>query len=161
MQSYQVNAIQSPAEVIMFKNILLATDGSRLCNESVKAAIALAKSCGSTLVGLSVAGNLRALSIPEVSVGVDVERTDAAGREHALASVEMITAMAREEGVPCTVQVAQGGRPYEEIMRVAEREHCDAIIMASKARSTLGRLLLGSQTQKLLAHSKVPVLVYR
>lgn len=143
----------------MFKNILLATDGSRLCNESVKAAIALAKSCGSTLVGLSVAGNLRALSIPEVSV--DVARTEEAGRERALASVEMITAMAREEGVPCTVQVAQGGRPYEEIMRVAEREHCDAIIMASKARSTLGRLLLGSQTQKLLAHSKVPVLVYR
>jgi len=101
----------------MFKNILLATDGSRLCNESVKAAIALAKSCGSSLVGLSVSGNLRALSIPEVSVGVDLARADEAGRARALASVEMITEMARQEGVPCSVQVAQGGRPYEEIMR--------------------------------------------
>ena len=145
----------------MFKNILLATDGSRLSNESVKAAIALAKSCGSRLIGLSVTGNLRALSIPEVSVGVDMQQTDEAGRAKALASIAMITDMAREEGVPCTVQVAQGGRPYEEIMRVAEREHCDAIIMASKARSTLGRMLLGSQTQKVLARSKVPVLVFR
>ncbi|MBP0597251.1 universal stress protein [Herbaspirillum sp. LeCh32-8] len=145
----------------MFKNILLATDGSRLCNESVKAAIALAKSCGSRLVGLSVAGNLRALSIPEVSVGVDLQQSDEAGRAKALASIAMITEMAREQGVDCTVQVAQGGRPYEEIMRVAEREHCDAIFMASKARSTLGRMLMGSQTQKVLARSKVPVLVFR
>ncbi|WDZ98315.1 universal stress protein [Herbaspirillum sp. WKF16] len=145
----------------MFKNILLATDGSRLCNESVKAAIALAKSCGSKLVGLSVAGNLRALSIPEVSVGVDVQQADEAGRAKALASIAMISDMAREQGVDCTVQMAQGGRPYEEIMRVAEREHCDAIFMASKARSTLGRMLLGSQTQKVLARSKVPVLVFR
>jgi nucleotide-binding universal stress UspA family protein len=139
----------------------LATDGSRLCNESVKAAIALAKSCGSKLVGLSVAGNLRALSIPEVSVGVDVQQADEAGRAKALASIAMISDMAREQGVDCTVQMAQGGRPYEEIMRVAEREHCDAIFMASKARSTLGRMLLGSQTQKVLAHSTTPVLVYR
>lgn len=145
----------------MFKNILLATDGSRLCNESVKAAIALAKSCGSRLVGLSVAGNLRALSIPEVSVGVDVPQVDEAGRAKALASIAMISEMAREQGVDCTVQMTQGGRPYEEIMRVAEREHCDAIFMASKARSTLGRMLMGSQTQKVLARSKVPVLVFR
>lgn len=145
----------------MFKNILLATDGSRLCNESVKAAIALAKSCGSRLVGLTVVGNLRALPLSEAAAAVDAPQDDEAGQARALASISVISELAREQGVDCKVQMAQGGRPYEEIMRVAEREHCDAIFMASKAKSRLGRMLLVSQTQEVLARSKVPVLVFR
>jgi nucleotide-binding universal stress UspA family protein len=145
----------------MFKKILLATDGSRLCNESVKAAIELAKNCGGRLVGLSVAARLRALSITEASCGVDPQQLGQAGRDRALASVNLISEMARQQGVPCTVEVAEGAKPYEEIMRVAEREQCDAIFMASHAKSALQRVLLGSQTQKVLAQSRLPVLVFR
>ncbi|EJN06642.1 universal stress protein [Herbaspirillum sp. YR522] len=145
----------------MFKKILLATDGSRLCNESMKAAIALAGQCGSRLVGLSVVARLRAMSVTEANCGVDPQQPGQAGRDRALASVRLISELARQQGVPCTVQVAEGGQPYEEIMRVAEREQCDAIFMAAPARSALQRVLLGSQTQKVLAQSRVPVLVLR
>lgn len=145
----------------MFKKILLATDGSRLCTESIKAAVELARNCGGALVGLSVAGNLRALSIPEVSLGVDVQQLGQEGRQRASANVEAISELASRRGVPCTVHVTEGGRPYEEIMRMAEREQCDAIFMASHAKSMLERIFVGSQAQKVLAHSKLPVLVFR
>lgn len=145
----------------MFKKILLATDGSRLCNESVKTAIALAANCGSRLVGLSVAARLRAMSITEASCGLDPQQPGQAGRDRALASVQLIAELARQQGVPCTVQVAEGEPPHEAIMRVAEREQCDAIFMAAHAKSALQRMLLGSQTQKVLAQSPVPVLVLR
>jgi len=145
----------------MFKKILLATDGSKLCNESVRAAIELASQCGSRLVGLSVAARLRAASISEASCGLDPQQPGQAGRSHALASVNLIAELARAQGVPCAVQVAEGVQPYEEIMRVAEREQCDAIFMASHARSALQRGLRSSQTQQVLARSALPVLVFR
>ncbi|MCA1323664.1 universal stress protein [Herbaspirillum sp. alder98] len=145
----------------MFKKILLATDGSRLCNESVKAAIELARNCGGRLVGLSVAARVRALTITEANCGLDPQQPGQAGRDRAVASVNLISDMARQQGVPCTVQVAEGAQPYQEIMRVAEREQCDAIFMASHAKSALQRVLLGSQTQKVLAQSRLPVLVFR
>ncbi len=145
----------------MFKNILLATDGSKLCNESVKAAIELAKNCGSRVVGLSVAEHVPALSLADISAGADVPQARHAGHAKAVANVELIANLAEKRGVPCTVQVTDGNQPYEEIIRVAEKEKCDAIFMASHGKTALERVFVGSQTQKILAKSKLPVVVFR
>jgi nucleotide-binding universal stress UspA family protein len=63
--------------------------------------------------------------------------------------------------VPCETHTALSFLPYEEIIRAADDYHCDVIFMASHGRRGLSRLLAGSQTQKVLAYSKVPVLVLR
>jgi nucleotide-binding universal stress UspA family protein len=68
---------------------------------------------------------------------------------------------AQAAGVSCTCAHAMSDLPYEEIIKAAQRYKCDLIFMASHGRSGIARLLLGSQTSKVLAHSKVPVLVHR
>jgi nucleotide-binding universal stress UspA family protein len=64
-------------------------------------------------------------------------------------------------GVSCDIVCETNDHPYEGIIRVAEQKGCDLIMMASHGRRGLGALLLGSETQKVLTHSKIPVLVYR
>ena len=68
---------------------------------------------------------------------------------------------AQDEGVPCETLFEVSDYPFEAIIRVAEQKGCDLIMMASHGRRGVGALLLGSETQKVLTHSKVPVLVYR
>jgi nucleotide-binding universal stress UspA family protein len=68
---------------------------------------------------------------------------------------------AGETGVACEVFYEKNDSPYEAIIRVAEQKGCDLIMMASHGRRGVGALLLGSETQRVLTHSKIPVLVYR
>jgi len=68
---------------------------------------------------------------------------------------------AKQAGVACETVTAQSFNPYEEIIEVAKKYQCDAIFMASHGRRGLNRLFLGSETQKVLAHSDIPVLVLR
>jgi nucleotide-binding universal stress UspA family protein len=68
---------------------------------------------------------------------------------------------AREARVACDLVYEKNDYPYEAIIRVAEQKGCDLIMMASHGRRGVGALLLGSETQKVLTHSKIPVLVFR
>jgi nucleotide-binding universal stress UspA family protein len=68
---------------------------------------------------------------------------------------------AKEAGVPCETVKAKSVQPYEAIIEAAAKKRCDLIIMASHGRRGMEGLLLGSETQKVLAHSKIPVLVFR
>ena len=72
-----------------------------------------------------------------------------------------LTRAAQNEGVACDVVLETTDQPYEAIVKVAEQKGCDLIMMASHGRRGVGALLLGSETQKVLTHSKIPVLVYR
>ncbi|MEO0314035.1 MAG: hypothetical protein RI928_491 [Pseudomonadota bacterium] len=75
-------------------------------------------------------------------------------------SVAKIRELAEKAGVQCSAIVTRHDHPYEEIIAVAKKKRCDAIWIAPRSRNALDRLLLGSQTQHVMAHSAVPVIVY-
>jgi nucleotide-binding universal stress UspA family protein len=148
----------------MFKHILICTDGSRLAAKGIKAGVKLAKALGAKVSGLYV---VPPWSVPFYGEGVTygIPRSpqqyktamEKAGRK-VLATLEI---EARSAGVPCTVQVVTADAPWQGIVRTAKSRRCDAIIMASHGRGGLGGLVLGSETTRVLAHSKLPVLVIR
>jgi len=147
----------------MYKSILVPIDGSPLSRSAAKEAVAFAKDQGAKVVGFYVAPayqpNVYADFVPATFV-TPKEYDDMAKKTAAkyLSAVEKAAAAA---GVACASAHAMSDLPYEEIVKAAQRYKCDLIFMASHGRSGIARLLLGSQTSKVLAHSKVPVLVHR
>ncbi|THC46671.1 universal stress protein [Massilia sp. Mn16-1_5] len=145
----------------MFKRILLPTDGSAASQRAVLAGVDLARETGAEVIGLTVVPPFHTLSVdPEM-----LETTPAHYEEHArqqagriLAEVEQA---ARAAQVPYRIERANGDNPYEMIIKTARDTGCDLILMASHGRKGIKGLLLGSETQKVLVHSAIPVLVYR
>ena len=145
----------------MFKHILLPTDGSELSEMAVREGIRFAKESSAKVTGVSVTPDLHVLTF---NAGL---REDA--RLHYLAEgqalakkhLAVLQAAAAEEGVACDTEVEISDHPFEAIIRTAERKGCDLILMASHGRRGVKGLLLGSETQKVLTHSRIPVLVYR
>ena len=144
----------------MFKTILLATDGSELSDKAVQAAVEFARSNGSKIIGLSVAEIYSRLPVPSMDGAEDMRSLADAIQEHAEENVQKIADLARKAEVPCEVYTPRGWCA-QSIIKSAEQHHCDAIFMASHGRKGVNKLLLGSETQKVLAYSNVPVIVYR
>lgn len=142
----------------MFKHILIATDGSPLSARGVRSGIRLAKALGAKVTGLYVAF---AYAPPRYLPGVSprVLKRIAAGQ--AKKALGPLLAQARSARVPCNTRTALAGEPWQAILRTARSARCDAIVMASHGRSGIGGLLLGSETTRVLARAKVPVLVVR
>ena len=144
----------------MFKTILVPTDGSPLSRHAEDAAIEFARAAGATLVALAVVEPLPSAgdtaSIFVAGGTPDARELLAQARQRAQAVVDR----SRAAGVPCECCTALSYYPHEEIVRVATEFHCDAIFMASHGVRGL-RKLLGSQTQKVLAHAGLPVMVFR
>ncbi|CAG2129017.1 universal stress protein [Cupriavidus numazuensis] len=144
----------------MFKHILLPVDGSELSHKAVSAAIEFARTTGARLTPyMSVEEYPYVLSTDSSHEKRDVfqQRMEAAARQE-LSRVEAAAALA---GVPCTGHVSTAAAPFRGIINAAEDRACDVIFMASHGRSGIAGLLLGSETQKVLTHSTIPVLVFR
>ena len=149
----------------MFKNILVPTDGSALSRRAVDCAVRLAKQQKARVTGLWVGPawepNLYAYgnTAPPgfVSRKQHVEHVRSAGERH-LRAVRKAAAAA---SVRCSCITVEGAFPYLEIVKAARQEGCDLIVMASHSRHGISRLLLGSQTSRVLALSDTPVLVCR
>lgn len=147
----------------MFRRILVPTDGSELSTQSVKAAISLAKESGAAIVALNVQPVYRPPVVAEVPVA-DVysqEEYEAGALQVANKVLADAAAVASAASVVCKSVAQLDSSPYEAIIRVARDEGCDLIFMASHGRRGMAGLLLGSETQKVLTHCKIPVLVYR
>lgn len=147
----------------MFNTILVPTDGSALSDKAISAAVELAKTQGGKIVGLSVAEPYPYSLWADGSGAVAPDFADYEERmsERAQQNVQKIAAAAGAANVPCQVSIAQSFDPSDEIVKAAKEFHCDAIVMASHGRKGLNRLLLGSETQKVLTHTTIPVLVIR
>ncbi len=148
----------------MFKHILVSTDGSRLAAKGVKAGVKLAKALGAKITAVYViapytppAYGEGAIYVPGFSPQEYKKISEKAARK-ALAAVQID---ARAAGVRCSLQFVTADQPWQGILRVARAQKCNAISMASHGRGGLGGLLLGSETTRVLAHSKLPVLVIR
>lgn len=148
----------------MFKHILIPTDGSRLSLKGVKAGVRLAKALRAKVTGvyvippfMPVAYGDAAVYVPSISPQEYRKHSEKAAR-NALAAIE---AEAKKARVRCRTKFVTAARTYEGILRVARGSKCDAISMASHGRSGLTGALLGSETMRVLAQSKLPVLVTR
>jgi nucleotide-binding universal stress UspA family protein len=142
----------------MFKHILVATDGSPLSSRAVRTGIRLAQALGAKMTGLYVAfAYLPPYYLPVVSPRV-LKRISA---EQAKKALGPLLAQARAARVPCATRTALAGEPWRAILHTARAARCDAIVMASHGRSGIGGLILGSETTRVLAAARVPVLVVR
>jgi len=145
----------------MFTHILIPTDGSRLAEEAVDKGIALARSCGARVTFLTVVEPFHILGADAVqleSTRNDCEKHATAIARETLARAE---ARARAVGVDAAVIDGEDDQPFQVIVHAAKTLGCDLIAMASHGRRGMAALMIGSQTMKVLTHSRVPVLVYR
>lgn len=147
----------------MFKHILVPTDGSPLSSDTVKRAIAYARETGAKVTfffakpDYPVAFYGEGALIDPTTPDKFAEMAEAQARE-ILAAHE---ASAKAEGVASATISSVSDVPYEAIIEAAAQAGADLIFMASHGRRGISGLLLGSETQKVLTHSKIPVLVYR
>ena len=145
----------------MFKHILLPTDGSPLSQAAAQKGIRFAKEISAKVTGLCVAPEGHyAIYEGEIPGGFQ-DKALAEFKAQAKIQLAGIVKAAEEAGVSCDTVLETSDQPYESIIKVAEQKGCDLIMMASHGRRGVGALVLGSETQKVLTHSKVPVLVYR
>lgn len=148
----------------MFKQILVPTDGSKLSAKAIRTAASLARVCKAKLTGVYVIppyappvySEGAVLGMP-VSRRVFQESAEKTARK-ALAVVEIESQTA---GVLSSTIYVSAAQPWQAIIQVARSKKCDAIVMASHGRRGLAGVLLGSETAKVLTHSKIPVLVCR
>ena len=148
----------------MFKRILLSTDGSKLSQRAALKAIALAAEQGASLTLLHVLPELRVVADESfvMPMGVELQRRyDREAKAGARTMLDALAARADAAGVAHEALVIKGELPFEAIIATAKKRKCDLIVMASHGRRGLSGLLLGSETTKVLTHSKVPVLVVR
>lgn len=147
----------------MFKHILIPTDGSETALKAVKAGVALAAE-----IGAKVTGYCAQEPVPihihgegHIADKAMVAQFEQRAGEFARKNVKAIEDAAEAAGVSCTALITKSAVPYRGIVDAAEKKGCDAIFIASHGHRGLMRLLLGSVTQEVLTHSKIPVLVFR
>lgn len=145
----------------MFKTILLPTDGSNLSMAAARDAVTLAAAQQSTLVVMSVIELLPFPLYTEAGGAVDLALYEDFARQEAERAVNSIAGLASESGIACKTLTPRALDVALEIVETAQRELCDVIWIASHGRKGLSKLLLGSQTAKVLAATTIPVLVHR
>ena len=147
----------------MYRNILVATDGSKLSLKAVTHAIQLAKALGSRLTGFFASASYPLPVYADGVVFTPLSRREYAAqcKEEAERILGVVAAKAKAAGVSFTAASAISASPWEAILAAARKHKCDAIVMASHGRSGISALVLGSETNKVLTHSKLPVLVVR
>ena len=147
----------------MYQRILVATDGSALSKKAVRSAIDLAAAVGADLVALYVVPRYP-VSYFEGGITIsmqDIARTEKQWSDKGQAVVDAVHLAAQASGVKAKAVVAQSDLVAESIMSAAKKHKCDLVVMASHGRKGIKRILLGSETQHVLTHSTVPVLVLR
>jgi nucleotide-binding universal stress UspA family protein len=147
----------------MYRKILVATDGSTLSKKAVRSAIELAGAVGAELIALYVVPRYP-VSYFEGGVTVstaDIARTEKQWTERGQAVVDAVRDAAVAEGVKAKATVVKSDLIAEAILANVKKNKCDLVVMASHGRRGLKRILLGSETQQVLTHSTVPVLVLR
>jgi nucleotide-binding universal stress UspA family protein len=147
----------------MYKHLLVATDGSKLSGKAVTQAIGLARALGAKLTAFYAAPDYPLPMVAEGVVFEPVSRKEYASlmAKEAARIVGAVASKAKAAGVDCATDHAIAPTPWEAILAAAKKGKCDAIVMASHGRRGVSALLLGSETQKVLTHGKLPVIVVR
>ncbi len=145
----------------MFKHILIPTDGSDLSKIAIENGVKFAKELNARITGLTVTAPFHYFAIDAIQVGSSSDDYLRHADEQAERHLQVLKDAAGKAGVSCEVMHRIGEHPYEEIVKAAQEQNCDVIFQASHGRRGVGALVLGSETNKVLTHSKIPVLVFR
>lgn len=147
----------------MYRKLLVATDGSPLSKKAVRSAIDLAAALGAELVALYVVPRYP-VSYFEGGVTIpaqEVSRIEEQWSQKGQAIVDAVLQTATAAGVKAKAVVSRSDLVAESILAAVKKHRCDLVVMASHGRKGLKRILLGSETQQVLTHGNVPVLVLR
>lgn len=148
----------------MFKHILLPTDGSKLSDRAVRRGLELAKAVNARVTAVHAVPEFRMIVEEGFVSPMSAElkkRFESESQQHARKMLAKVEKAAEEAGVKCEAVAVVSDFPYQQIIETAKKKKCDVIVMASHGRKGLSSLLLGSETAKVLTHSKIPVLVVR
>lgn len=147
----------------MFKHILVPTDGSQLSLETVKRAVTFAREAGAKITFFFAKSDYPVAFYGEGALidPTTPEKFAEMADRQAQEILAKASAVAKEAGVPSANTDSVSDLPYQAIIDAANNAGCDLIFMASHGRRGFSGLLLGSETQKVLTHSTIPVLVYR
>jgi nucleotide-binding universal stress UspA family protein len=145
----------------MYRHILVPTDGSELSSQAIEYAAALAKAVNAKLTVLTITIPYYGFAVePElVTIGFDEYQKNAT--KLAMHDLDIAKDIAAAAQVSCDVVHQEHSQPYQAIIDAAKERGCDLIVMASHGRGGLAAMVLGSETVKVLTHSKIPVLVVR
>jgi nucleotide-binding universal stress UspA family protein len=148
----------------MFKHILLPTDGSKLSERAVKRGIEFAQSVNARVTAVHVIPEFRMVVEEGFVSPMSAElkkRFENESQQHAKKMLEKVEKISAAAGVKYESVAVVSDYPFQQIIETAKKHKCDLIMMASHGRRGLSSLLLGSETAKVLTHSKIPVLVVR
>ncbi|KWR81283.1 universal stress protein [Cupriavidus sp. IDO] len=145
----------------MFKHLLVPTDGSPRAEATVARALAFANRTGARVTGLHVIPEYHLLTYRLTSLQDTRETFAAEAARHADEFLAAFSHAAADAGVPCDTVTATDDHPWQAIIQTAKQRDCDLIVMSSHGRRGLQALLIGSETNKVLTHSEIPVMVLR
>ena len=145
----------------MYRYVLIGVDGSAFALKAALHGLNLAKSISAMASAIIVTPTWEAIALSEIAQGHFQDEYDARTKEYAERFLGKVRAIAMERRVVCETIHVTAARPFEAILSTAAQNACDLIVVGSHGRRGMEGLLLGSETVKLLTHSKIPVLVYR
>jgi nucleotide-binding universal stress UspA family protein len=145
----------------MYKRLLIPTDGSDASQRAILAGVDFARELKAEVVAVSATPEFHVLSADSAMLEDTPDEFAARSAAQARRILGEAENAARDAGVPCRSEHVVNDDPYAAIIDTAQRLGCDLIVMASHGRRGLKGLLLGSETQKVLVHSTIPVLVHR
>jgi nucleotide-binding universal stress UspA family protein len=147
----------------MFKHILIPTDGSELSDKAIKNGVAFARAVGAKITGLHVIPATMPIYYGDmtwIDAKIDQKLREAA-RAQGSKHLDRVEATARSAKVECERVLVEADMVWQTIIDTAAAKRCDLILMAAHGRRGLAAVVLGSETNRVLVHSKIPVLVYR
>jgi nucleotide-binding universal stress UspA family protein len=145
----------------MYTNILLPTDGSELAGKAVRHGIDLAKRIGARTTALTVLPPFHVFTADTQMLEDTPSQYQARMQTRAETTLGAVSRTAQAAGVPCELIQLEHEHPYQAIIDTAASKGCDLVVMASHGRRGITAIVLGSETVKVLTHSKIPVLVHR
>lgn len=145
----------------MYRNILIATDGSIVGQKAVEHGLELAKALNAKTTAVTVTEMWSALEMTGYNALIKIEKYEAAATEAASKILANVSQAAKKAGVECETVHVPDRAPADGIVDTAEKNGCELIVMGSHGRRGLTRLLLGSQAHSVVTHAKIPVLVCR
>ena len=146
----------------MFKHILIPTDGSKLSEAALRAGMQLAKEQGSQVTVLYVMPDYSAMIYgAEALMAYNSAEFDKSAQKEADKVLQVAADIAKADSVPCKTASVMNISVNQAIIKQAEDSQCDLICMASHGRKGIAGILLGSETQRVLINSNIPVLVHR
>jgi nucleotide-binding universal stress UspA family protein len=144
----------------MYTNILIATDGSELAGNAVQHGIALAMRIGAKVTVLTVSPPFHVFTTDTQMIEDTAAQYQARMQQRAEKILGAVAHLAQAAGVVCETVHVEHEHPYQAIIDTAASRGCDLIVMASHGRRGISAIVLGSETVKVLTHSKIPVLVH-